>query len=122
MAESSFEAAWRLVRVAQMVPTARILALDAFTSLTQVEYVVNVAAEVPNLQFETAFLRSCSTFLERLVREHGAEKIVFGSGYYDDKRTTAPGALSEFGAMELGEADRELLLGGNARAFLGIDG
>jgi len=121
MAESAFEVMWRVVRIAQLVPAARILALDAFTSLTQVEYIVNVAAQTPNLQYETAVLRSSSMYLQRLVDEHGPEKIVFGSDYYDDTRTRAPGAISELGAMELTEAQRDAILGGNARKLLGIE-
>jgi predicted TIM-barrel fold metal-dependent hydrolase len=121
MAESTFESMWRLVRIAQLVPNARILALDAFTTLNQIEYITQIAAGTPNLQFETAVLRSSSTFLQRIVDEHGPEKIVFGSDYYDDARTRAPGAIAEIGAMELTDEQRDMILGGNARRFLGID-
>jgi predicted TIM-barrel fold metal-dependent hydrolase len=120
MAESNWEAPWRLVRIAEQVPNARILALDAFTALHQVEWVLAVGAKVPNVIFETAFLRSCSMLLEKLVASHGAEQIVFGSGYYDDTRTRAPGALSEFAAMDISDDDLRLMVRDNARQFLGL--
>ena len=120
MAESMFEASWRLAKVAKEFPNANIVALDAFTSLLQTEWIMNVGGDIPNLSFELALLRSCGAFLEQFVAKWGADRLVFGSDYYDDSRVRAPAALFELDSMELSDSDKQLILHGNATRILGL--
>lgn len=122
MAESNFEAPWRLARVAREYPAAQIVALDAFTTMNQAEWIVNVGGELPNVTFELALLRSCSIFLDQFVVSYGAERLIFGSDYYDDVRTRYPAGIGELSATDMSEADRAKILNGNARRVLGLSG
>lgn len=120
LAECSFESGWRVGLLAEEFPSARIIGLDAFTSLEQIEWIVSVGGRYQNLMFDLAVLRSCSTYLEKFVEKYGPGRLMFGSNYYDDAGPRAPAALCELDAARLPEQDKDAILGGNARRVLGL--
>jgi predicted TIM-barrel fold metal-dependent hydrolase len=121
IAESQSEAPWRVAHLAEQLPEAQIIVLDAFTSVDQSQWIVEVGGRSPNLIFDLSLARGgTSDIVERFIARWGADRLVFGSDYYDDTRTRFPGGLFEVRTADISDEHREMILSGNARRLLGI--
>lgn len=119
------EATWRLGKVAQALPDLTIVAIEPFFTHDGMEECFFIADVCPNIIFETA---SCfdSDILMAFIARFGAERVVFGSQYYS--RIVPKGQTSAHqrrcmaliadivNASTLTEAEKALILAGNARA------
>lgn len=119
-AGSMSEAPWRLVRVAEEFPEARIVALDAFSSYDQAAWVVNVGGTIPNVTFDLSVMVSGSASVAGFVERFGPDRLVFGTNYYDEMATRVPVALYEVQASGVDAEAQRRILGGNARRILGL--
>ena len=123
------EALWRLGKIARALPDLTILAIEPFFTHDGMEECFFIADVAPNVVFETA---SCfdTDLLLGFIERFGAERVVFGSQYYS--RVVPKGQTSAHQrrclallrdiaeAPSLSDADRTLILGGNARALLRV--
>lgn len=122
IAEHQSEAPWRVAHLAEQIPEVQIIALDAFTSVDQSQWIVEMGGRIPNVTFDLSLARGGSSgVIEQFVQRYGAERLVFGSDYYDDTRTRFPGGLFEARTADISDADREMILSTNARRLLGIE-
>lgn len=71
--------------------------------------------DFPNVLVETSGFDATAGFIEMAVREVGAERIIFGSHLPSRSLGTE---LTKVTAAQIGEADRELILGSNYRRLL----
>jgi predicted TIM-barrel fold metal-dependent hydrolase len=78
---------------------------------------IEVAKERPNVYLETCISRSPFGAIEWMVREVGAERVVFGTDQpFIDPRPQ----LGRIAFAKIADAERRLILGGNAARLLGI--
>src|SRR5499425_3713353 len=80
-AESNMEAIWRLERLALEFPELTFVALDALTTNTNSQLVLDVGKRTPNILFDTAHVRS-SGYVRHFVETVGSHRLVFGSLFY----------------------------------------
>ena len=121
IAESTFEAPWRLEALAEVHSDVTFVALDGFSGVSQCQWMTHIARRNSNIFFDTGVLISVSHMLDNFINVVGAERLLFGSDFYSTPELfKVPYPLSEIGAMELSPDDRAAILGGNARKLLGM--
>ena len=120
------EALWRLGKVARALPDLQIVALEPFYTFDGLQECSFIADVAPNIIFDTA---SCAytDLAIGLAREFGAERIAYGSQYYSQIRRGKLRAnrgtlvLNDIVTTErLSDAEKQLILGGNARRVFGL--
>lgn len=121
-AQSKLESPWRLVMLACEFPDLPIVALDPFSSYEQADEVLFLARFAPNLHFDTALMSGAGTMIPRFIAQHGSERLLYGSNLYSPPMTykKAP-LLEDIRAMDIPEADKANILGGNLARLLRID-
>jgi predicted TIM-barrel fold metal-dependent hydrolase len=119
VAEVADEALWKVQEVARCEPDTTMVVLDAFSSFEQGQQAVRVAADTPNLVFDTSLAHD-SIAMARFVAEIGPERLVFGTDVYSHVRARRNPTLDL--VLELGLSDAELagVLAGNTRRVLGL--
>jgi predicted TIM-barrel fold metal-dependent hydrolase len=118
--QSGLEAPWRVARLATEVPEATVVCLDAFSSFDQAQWVTNEGARVGNLVFELAHLAFGSGIIARFVERYGADRLIFGSDYYEEMGAKVPVGLEVVRAAGLSAEEESAVLGGNARRLLKV--
>ena len=125
------EAIWRLGKVARAFPDLTIIAIEPFFTYDGMQECFFIADVAPNVVFETA---SCfdTDLMFDLVRQFGAERLVYGSQYYSqihaageerahDRRCAAI-RDDVIATPTLTDREKSLVLGGNARRLLALEG
>ncbi|MCH2173594.1 amidohydrolase family protein [Myxococcota bacterium] len=118
-ADSPENALWKVETVAQAFPDLTMIVVDAFSNFEQTREIPYVADRNPNLVFDTSLSYSFG-FIERFVRSHGWERVVFGTDIYS---MTPRGGhlLAEIISSKLDREVRQSILGSNLRRILGLD-
>ena len=124
------EAIWRLGKVARALPDLTIIAIEPFFTYDGMQECFFIADVAPNVVFETASCFDTDLMFE-LVRQFGAERLVYGSQYYSqihpageerahDRRCAA---IREdiVATPTLTDREKSLVLGGNARRLLALE-
>jgi predicted TIM-barrel fold metal-dependent hydrolase len=119
-ASGDFESPWRLRRLAERFPETPFFALDAMTSPENLDQLIAVAEALDNVHIDLTSTLLGSRGVERAVRRVGAERLVFGSNYYSMSRVPRVVAIDAVEAAELDAAQKDAILGGNARRLLGL--
>jgi predicted TIM-barrel fold metal-dependent hydrolase len=123
VAESKNEAIWRLAHVAEELPAGRFVALDAFSSHDQLEWLVEMGGRYPNVWYETGCLFTAGHPLPRFVARHGVSRLLFGSDFHaEGEHHLLPAALYEVLHAGWSAEDKGAILGGNARELFGLPG
>lgn len=117
-----FESLWRLRALAERFPETPILCLDSMSDPELCEETLAVGARVPNLLFDVAALGFRPAWIERFVDALGPERLLFGSNLYSMGAPDAVPELDAIRATRLSQVERDLILGGNARRLLKLEG
>jgi predicted TIM-barrel fold metal-dependent hydrolase len=100
-AESNLEAPWMLEDIAANHAGATIVALDAFSAPTQINYIRGVADRCDNVLFDTALTFTHLRPLDRWVERFGSERLLFGTDAYVSPRPyNTPSVLHEINASD----------------------
>jgi predicted TIM-barrel fold metal-dependent hydrolase len=114
-AESNMEAVWRLERLALEFPELTIVALDALTTNTNSQLVLDIAKRAPNVLFDTAHVRS-SNYVRHFVETVGSHRLVFGSLFYSHPASYEHSAtLEEVKAAKISDEDMANIFSRNAK-------
>ena len=119
-ASGDFESPWRMRRLAQRFPRVQFVALDAMTSPENVDQLIGLGEDCANVTIDLTSSLTGPRGVVRAVARLGAERLVFGSNCYSMSRVARISALDVVEEAGLGEAERAMILGGNARRILGI--
>lgn len=119
-AQGDFEAPWRLRRRAERFPRTRFFALDAMTSPENLEQLFGVVERCDNVSIDLTSTLVGPQGLRWAVTRVGAERLTFGSNFYSMSRIDRIDALEAIDQAGLEPEERAAILGGNARALLGI--
>ena len=121
------EALWRLAKVARAFPDVPIVALEPFYTFEGMQQCFFFAELAPNIIFDTA---SCSVnaMMIQMAREIGADRIIYGSQFYSQKRkgvkrlhAKARLTLDEIIESDrLSREDKEKILGRNTQRIFGL--
>jgi predicted TIM-barrel fold metal-dependent hydrolase len=123
LAESFLESPWRLGSLAHNFPDVEFVALDGFSSGPQAGEMLDMAQRCPNVVFDTGVAISVAHGFDRFIRAVGPERLLFGADYYETPVLFAiPFPLYELLNLGLSDTELELVLGGNAKRLLKIDG
>jgi uncharacterized protein len=122
VADSKNEAIWRLAHVAEKLPSGRFVALDAFSSHDQMEWLIEMGGRYPNVWWETGCLFTAGHPLQRFVARHGVSRLLFGSDFHAAGEPILPFALYEVLHGAWPTEDKGAILGGNARELFGLPG
>jgi predicted TIM-barrel fold metal-dependent hydrolase len=120
LAESNAEAIWRFGKVTREIPEARFVALDPFSSMDQSQWVNDVGGDLPNVWWETGCLFGAGQQVQRFVDRHGPSRVIFGSDYYAEHRSSFPGAMYDVLNTDWDVADKAAILGGNIRELFSL--
>lgn len=119
-ANGDFESPWRMRRLAQRFPQVQFVALDAMTSPENVDQLIGLAEDCANVTLDLTSSLTGPRGVRRAVARLGAERLVFGSNCYSMSRVARISALDVVEEAELDEAERDAILGANARRILGL--
>lgn len=111
------EAVRRLAAMARAYPGATFLA--GHSGAGDIEINIEEARRTPNLVLELTYSAGTPWDVERFVREVGAERVVWGS---DSILFAQSHQVGKVAVANLPEADKALILGGNAQRIFGLDG
>jgi predicted TIM-barrel fold metal-dependent hydrolase len=114
------EALWKLAQLARDLCDLEILALDAFGSYESTRQRFFVADVAPNILFDTSLSYNFD-FIEDFAGRFGAERVVFGTDLYSHpvgRRISH--LLPQILESQLSDAEKALILAGNARRLFGI--
>jgi predicted TIM-barrel fold metal-dependent hydrolase len=124
------EAIWRLGKIARALPDLTIVAIEPFFTYDGMQECFFIADVAPNVVFESASCFDTDLMLE-LVRQFGAQRLVYGSQYYSQihrageerahERRCAAIRQDIVDTPTLDEREKALVLGGNARKILGLE-
>ncbi len=119
-AESNLEAVWRLERLALEFPELMFVSMDALTTNTNSQLVLDIAKRTPNILFDTAHVRG-SGYIKQFVETVGSHRLIFGSLFYSYPASYEHCAtLDEIKAAKIGEQDRANILSLNAKRLFSI--
>jgi len=120
MTESVDEALWKIANLARAFPRLEMLVLDAFSGFEGTKECFAVAAECPNLLFDTSLSYNFDS-IEVFAGRFGAQRVVFGTDLYSPplgRRISH--LLPQIRESALSDADKALILGGNARRLFRV--
>jgi len=121
MTESSDEALWKTAEIAAALPRVEMLVLDAFSSFEGTREAFAIAERCPNLLWDTSLSYNFD-FLEAFARQHGAERVVFGTDLYSPPLGRRISHLiPQIVESSLTDAQKALVLGGNARRLFLVE-
>lgn len=109
------EAVRQLARMARQHPGASFIA--GHSGAGDVSINIEEALRTPNLLLEITYSGGTPRMTERLVREVGADRIMFGS---DTVLFAASHQVGKVVFADILEADKAAILGGNARRVFGL--
>jgi hypothetical protein len=120
MTESSDEALWKTAEIAEALPDVEMLVLDAFSSFEGTREAFTIARRCPNLLWDTSLAYNFD-FLEQFAKQLGAQRVVFGTDLYSPPLGRRISHLiPQILESSLTEAEKALVLGGNARRLFGL--
>jgi predicted TIM-barrel fold metal-dependent hydrolase len=109
------EAVWRLERLAREFPELTFVSLDALTTNTNSQLVLDIAKRTPNILFDTAHVRG-SNYVRQFVETVGSQRLVFGSLFYSYPASYEHSAtLEEVKAAKISDEDLANILSRNAK-------
>jgi predicted TIM-barrel fold metal-dependent hydrolase len=117
--DSPENALWKIETLAAGFPDARMVVLDGFSNYEQTREIRHLAGRQPGLVFDTSLAYSFEMIMP-VIREHGVERIVFGTDVYS-MVPKARNVLDEILASELDDAEKSAVLGGTLRGILGLE-
>jgi predicted TIM-barrel fold metal-dependent hydrolase len=121
IADSTLEAPWRLEALASRFPEQQFVALDAFSSANQSHSLPHIAANHPNIAFDTAVMISVGHMIDRFIETAGSDRLCLGTNFYSFPRLfSTPFPLAEIHELGLAPDALRAVLGGNARRILGL--
>jgi predicted TIM-barrel fold metal-dependent hydrolase len=104
-----------LARMARQYPTIPFLA--GHSGAGDVEINLDEARQTPNLYLELTYSGGTPALVTRLVREVGAERVIWGS---DTILFAASHQIGKVVFAEIPEEEKRLVLGGNAKRLFGL--
>jgi len=114
--ESVLEAPYRLENLATLFPNLTFVSLDSLSSPNQINTMIQVAKRQGNIFLETGMLFPLQNIIERVVREIGSHRLLFGSDTYTDPAATDPEIIiGIIMKSKISEEDKMNILGKNAR-------
>jgi predicted TIM-barrel fold metal-dependent hydrolase len=122
MTESVDEALWKIAGLARAFPRVEMLVLDAFSGFEGTKECFAVAAECRNLLFDTSLAYNFDS-IEVFAGRFGAQRVVFGTDLYSPPLGRRISHLvPQIRESSLSDADKALILGGNARRLFQVHG
>jgi predicted TIM-barrel fold metal-dependent hydrolase len=119
-AGSPEESLWKAAGLAAAFGDLPMLVLDAFSGFEECREAVAVAAQHPNLVFDTA-LAFDFAFVLPFVERCGVDRLVYGSDLYSwPSPVFGDAGIDQILASPLDDAAKAAILGGNARRLLGL--
>jgi predicted TIM-barrel fold metal-dependent hydrolase len=119
-AESNLEAVWRLERLAVEFPELTFLSLDALTTNSNSQLVLDVAKRTPNILFDAAHVRGAA-YVKNFVEAVGSHRLVFGSLFYSHPASYEHCAtLAEVKAAGISDTDLANVLTLNAKRLFNL--
>lgn len=119
-ATADFEEVWRLGRLAEAFPELPIICLDAMTDQAQFDSALAAAERAPNIILDTTSNCLGSAGVTCCVARLGAERLLFGTNLYSHHRRDLAPCIAEVLDADISDADRRLVLGGNARRLFAL--
>jgi predicted TIM-barrel fold metal-dependent hydrolase len=119
-AESNLEAVWRLERLALEFPELTFVSLDALTTNTNSQLVLDIARRTPNILFDTAHVRG-PAYVRQFVEAVGSQRLIFGSLFYSHPASYEHCAtIDEIKAAKITDQDKANILALNAKRLFGV--
>lgn len=116
--EVADEALWRVQALAEAVPDAVMIVVDAFGSFESSQQVAAVARVAPNLVFDVSLSHS-TILVERCVDEFGPERWLFGTDLYSNAKPSLHNhGLEQLLESNLDDEAKRAILAGNIQRIL----